>query len=62
MFYAVIRFHYYAGETDMFSVAPAIGHAIAGTTGARRYAPPMTPERVWRALRESRRASPRHKP
>ncbi len=40
------------GESGMFCVAPAIGNAIARATGARLRELPLTPERVWRALRE----------
>jgi CO/xanthine dehydrogenase Mo-binding subunit len=40
------------GESGMFCVAPAIGNAIARATGIRLHALPLTPERVWRALRE----------
>lgn len=40
------------GESGMFCVAPAIGNAIARATGVRMHTLPLTPERVWRALRE----------
>jgi CO/xanthine dehydrogenase Mo-binding subunit len=43
------------GESGMFCVAPAIGNAIARATGVRLHALPLTPERVWRALREQQR-------
>ena len=40
------------GESGIVSVAPAIGNAIFRATGARIRALPMTPERVWRALKK----------
>jgi CO/xanthine dehydrogenase Mo-binding subunit len=50
------------GESGMFSVAPAIGNAIARATGARLYELPLTPERVWRALcMRGRQGPPQHK-
>ncbi len=39
------------GESGTFCVAAAIGNAIARATGVRLKEQPMTPERVWRALR-----------
>ena len=39
------------GEGGIFSVAPAIANAFARTTGVRICDLPLTPERVWRALR-----------
>lgn len=42
------------GESGMFCVAPAIGNAIAQATGVRLRDLPLTPERVWRALRDAR--------
>jgi CO/xanthine dehydrogenase Mo-binding subunit len=42
------------GESGMFCVAPAIGNAIARATGVRLHDLPLTPERVWRALRQAR--------
>jgi CO/xanthine dehydrogenase Mo-binding subunit len=42
------------GESGMFCVAPAIGNAVAQATGVRLYALPMTPEQVWRALRQKK--------
>ena len=39
------------GESGIVSVAPAIGNAIARASGARIRELPLTPERVWRALR-----------
>ena len=41
------------GESGTFCVAPAIGNALARATGVRVRELPMTPERVWRALREA---------
>src|SRR5437870_3123512 len=41
------------GESGTFCVAPAIGSAIAQATGVRLTELPMTPERVWRALRDA---------
>jgi CO/xanthine dehydrogenase Mo-binding subunit len=40
------------GESGTFCVAPAVGNAIARATGVRLTELPMTPERVWRALRD----------
>ena len=40
------------GESGMFCVAPAIGNAIARATGMRLHDLPLTPERIWRALRQ----------
>ncbi len=40
------------GESGTFCVAAAIGNAIARATGVRLKEQPMTPERVWRALKE----------
>jgi len=39
-------------------VAPAIANAVAAATGARITALPLTPERVWRALRATPALSP----
>jgi CO/xanthine dehydrogenase Mo-binding subunit len=39
------------GESGTFCVAAAIGNAIARATGVRLKEQPMTPERVWRALK-----------
>lgn len=41
-------------ESPYNPVAPAIANAIARATGARVHRLPMTPARVWRALRASR--------
>ena len=50
------------GEGGLLPVAPAIGNAVCRATGLRFYDLPLTPERVWRALRANRRvdsSSPR---
>src|SRR5687768_3125671 len=44
------------GESGIVSVAPAIGNALCNATGVRIRALPLTPERVWRALKDSKRA------
>jgi CO/xanthine dehydrogenase Mo-binding subunit len=44
-----------AGEGSLVPVSPAVGNALARLTGVRLHELPLTPERVWRALR-SRRA------
>ena len=41
------------GESGIVSIAPAIGNAIAHATGVRIRELPLTPERVWRALKGS---------
>jgi CO/xanthine dehydrogenase Mo-binding subunit len=43
------------GESGIVSIAPAIGNAIAQATGVRIRELPLTPERVWRALKDSNR-------
>jgi len=45
------------GESGIVSVAPAVGNALFTATGVRIRDLPLTPERVWRALRDSRRRS-----
>jgi CO/xanthine dehydrogenase Mo-binding subunit len=42
------------GESGIVSIAPAIGNAIARATGVRIRELPLTPERVWRALRDQK--------
>jgi CO/xanthine dehydrogenase Mo-binding subunit len=42
------------GESGIVSIAPAIGNAIAQATGVRIRDLPLTPERVWRALKNAR--------
>ena len=48
------------GESGMLCAAPAVGNAIARVIGAHVRELPMTPERVWRALREASPGRPRH--
>jgi CO/xanthine dehydrogenase Mo-binding subunit len=43
------------GESGIVSVAPAVGNALFNATGVRLRDLPLTPERVWRALRDHRR-------
>jgi CO/xanthine dehydrogenase Mo-binding subunit len=43
------------GEGGLIPVSPAISNALARLTGVRLRELPLTPERVWRALREHRR-------
>lgn len=45
------------GEGAILPVAPAIANALAKAYGARLRQLPMTPERVWRALRAARERS-----
>jgi CO/xanthine dehydrogenase Mo-binding subunit len=45
------------GEGGIIPVAPAVANAIAWSTGARIKELPLTPERVWRALRTAKSAS-----
>ena len=40
------------GEGGLLPVAPAIGNAVYRATGVRFYDLPLTPERVWCALRQ----------
>jgi CO/xanthine dehydrogenase Mo-binding subunit len=40
------------GEGGLLSVAPAVANAFARATGVRVCDLPLTPERVWRALKE----------
>jgi CO/xanthine dehydrogenase Mo-binding subunit len=42
-------------EGGILSVAPAVCNAIDRMTGVRIKDLPLTPERVWRALRQSER-------
>jgi CO/xanthine dehydrogenase Mo-binding subunit len=44
------------GESGIVSVAPAVGNALFNATGVRIGGLPLTPERVWRALRDPGRA------
>ena len=43
-----------AGEGSLIPVSPAVGNALARLTGVRFRELPLTPERVWRALRARR--------
>lgn len=43
------------GEGGLIPVSPAVGNALARLTGVRLTDLPLTPERVWRALRENAR-------
>ena len=43
------------GESGIVSIAPAIANAIVDATGVRIRQLPLTPERVWRALRDAKR-------
>ena len=43
------------GESGIVSVAPAVGNALYRATGKRIRELPLTPERVWRALRNDKR-------
>ena len=45
------------GESGIVSIAPAVGNALFRATGARIRDLPLTPERVWRALRAHQRGS-----
>jgi CO/xanthine dehydrogenase Mo-binding subunit len=45
------------GESGIVSIAPAVGNALFRATGARIRDLPLTPERVWRALRAHPRGS-----
>jgi CO/xanthine dehydrogenase Mo-binding subunit len=42
------------GESGIVSIAPAVGNALFNATGVRIRDLPLTPERVWRALKESK--------
>jgi FAD binding domain in molybdopterin dehydrogenase len=42
-------------------VSPAVGNALAPLTGLRLRELPLTPERVWRALRSRRTGTPLQK-
>jgi CO/xanthine dehydrogenase Mo-binding subunit len=43
-----------AGEGSLIPVSPAVANALARLTGVRLRELPLTPERVWRALRARR--------
>ena len=42
------------GENVMLAVAPSIANAIQNATGVQMMNLPMTPENVWKAIREQR--------
>ena len=42
------------GEGPIVAIAPAIANAVFQATGVRIKELPLTPERVWRALKEAR--------
>ena len=48
-----------AGEGSLVPVSPAVGNALARLIGVRLRELPLTPERVWRALRSRRRRDQR---
>jgi CO/xanthine dehydrogenase Mo-binding subunit len=48
-----------AGEGSLIPVSPAVANALARLTGVRLRELPLTPERVWRALRARRASGPR---
>ena len=39
-------------EGGLLPVAPAIGNSVYNAVGVRVYDLPITPERLWRAMRE----------
>jgi CO/xanthine dehydrogenase Mo-binding subunit len=43
------------GESGIVSIAPAVGNALFNATGVRIRELPLTPERVWRALKKRSR-------
>ena len=45
------------GEGGLLAVAPAIGNAVARALGVRLYDLPLTPERVWKALKDKQQVS-----
>jgi len=45
------------GEGGLLSVAPSVTNALARATGVRIRDLPLTPERVWRALKEQKAES-----
>jgi len=49
------------GESGIVSVAPAVGNALHRATGVRIRELPLTPERVWRALRDDSQAANNYK-
>ena len=45
------------GESGIVSIAPAVGNALYKATGVRIRDLPLTPERVWRALKNTQKRS-----
>ena len=45
------------GESGIVSIAPAVGNALYSATGVRIRDLPLTPERVWRALKNTQKRS-----
>ena len=43
------------GESGIVSIAPAVGNALYNATGIRIRDLPLTPERVWRALKNTQK-------
>jgi len=43
------------GEGGIIPVAPAVANAVFWSTGARVKTLPLTPEKVWRAIRQARK-------
>jgi len=43
------------GEGGLLSTGPSVANALARATGVRIMDLPLTPERVWRALKDSKR-------
>ena len=48
------------GESGTLCAAPAVSNTIARAIGVCLHELPMTPERVWKALREASREQPRY--
>ena len=46
------------GESGIMAIAPSVGNALQDATGVRIRRLPLTPERVWRALRRHAHAPP----
>lgn len=49
------------GEGGLLPIAPAIGNAVFNAVGVRMYDLPITPERLWRAMKERMKAEGRQK-
>ncbi len=43
------------GEGGIIPVAPAVANAVAWSTGARVKSLPLTPEKIWRAMKDAKR-------